>query len=122
MNVLDILDRIDWNFPRAGTEARSVHSVHWFPGNFIPQIPMALVETLSEPGDLVLDPFGGSGTTAIAAATCGRKAIVSDRLSVCVLIAQAKVDIQARGLERKLRSDLVAALTWRHQCRSDSFG
>jgi DNA modification methylase len=31
------------------------------------------IETWSEPGDLVMDPFLGSGTTAIAAAKLGRK-------------------------------------------------
>ena len=40
--------------------------------------PVALVERAirnsSRTGDLVLDPFGGSGTTLIAAETTGRKA------------------------------------------------
>jgi DNA modification methylase len=33
-----------------------------------------LVENLTEPGDLVVDPFGGSGTTGIAAVQLGRRA------------------------------------------------
>lgn len=40
--------------------------------------PVALVERAlrnsSQRGDLVLDPFGGSGTTLIAAETTGRRA------------------------------------------------
>lgn len=31
-----------------------------------------LIRSFSKPGDLVLDPFLGSGTTAVAAALCGR--------------------------------------------------
>jgi len=31
-----------------------------------------LVETFSKPGDLVLDPFSGSGSTSVAAALAGR--------------------------------------------------
>jgi DNA modification methylase len=31
------------------------------------------IEYLTDPGDLVLDPFGGSNTTGYAAACCGRK-------------------------------------------------
>jgi DNA methylase len=122
MNVSEALGRIDWNFPRAGTDAGSVHSVHWFPGNFIPQIPMAFIEALSKPGDLVFDPFGGSGTTAIEAARLGRRAILSDRISACTLIGRAKLEIQAVGLNRNIKSEILASLTWRHQCLSESFG
>ena len=32
-----------------------------------------LIETLSRPGDLVLDPFSGSGSTSVAAAMAGRR-------------------------------------------------
>jgi DNA modification methylase len=34
-----------------------------------------LVEAATGPGDVVLDPFAGSGTTLIAAAECGRAAV-----------------------------------------------
>ena len=43
------------------------------------QKPIALVsrfiELSSKPGDMVLDPFGGSGTTAVAAEALGRKSL-----------------------------------------------
>lgn len=49
----------------------------------IAQKPVALVRELIEassaPGDLVLDPFAGSGTTAIAALQSGRRYIVIER-------------------------------------------
>jgi len=32
-----------------------------------------LIESFSKPGDLVLDPFAGSGSTCVAAAECGRR-------------------------------------------------
>ena len=32
------------------------------------------IENSSKPGDLVIDPFGGSGSTLIAAEECGRVA------------------------------------------------
>lgn len=34
-----------------------------------------LIETFSDPGDMVIDPCAGSGTTLLAAANCGRKAV-----------------------------------------------
>jgi site-specific DNA-methyltransferase (adenine-specific) len=32
-----------------------------------------LIRSFSKPGDVVLDPFAGSGSTAVAAALCGRR-------------------------------------------------
>lgn len=37
-----------------------------------------VIESTSDPGDLVLDPFGGSGTTAVVAARAGRPFVVID--------------------------------------------
>jgi hypothetical protein len=39
-----------------------------------------LIVSLSEPGDVVLDPFGGSGSTALAAKMCGRHFILIEKL------------------------------------------
>ncbi len=36
---------------------------HSYPGTFIPEIPFSLVELLSKEGEVVMDPFGGIGTT-----------------------------------------------------------
>jgi len=46
------------------------------------QFPIALIErlvlALTEPGDLVVDPFLGAGTTAVAAILRGRRAAGAD--------------------------------------------
>lgn len=34
-----------------------------------------LIETFSKPGDIVLDPFAGSGTTLVAAQRLGRRSV-----------------------------------------------
>jgi len=48
-----------------------------------PQLPLSIpatcIRVASDPGDLVLDPFNGNGTTAIAALTHGRKYIGIER-------------------------------------------
>lgn len=48
------------------------------PARFPLGLPAFFIEFLTEPGDLVLDPFGGSGVTGEAAEGLGRKWITCD--------------------------------------------
>lgn len=67
-----------WQIPRlTATCAERVPDGH---GDFFPtQLPLALVEPIvlcaSMPGDLVVDPFNGSGTTGVASLRNGRQYI-----------------------------------------------
>jgi site-specific DNA-methyltransferase (adenine-specific) len=54
----------------------------------------ALVRDYSRPGDLIVDPFCGSGTTALAAASEGRRCITSEELPAHHEIARRRF---ARG-------------------------
>lgn len=119
--AVQALQRIDWDFPRSGTSARSIHTTHWFPGNFIPQIPAALIQILSEPGEIVFDPFAGSGTTGIEAWRLGRRSIMSDRLSPCLLIMRGKIEL-ARGVPSNELAEILDRTTWEHECRSELIG
>lgn len=51
----------------------------YHPAPFPEELPRRLLHLLSFPGDLVLDPFLGSGTTAVAAVRAGRRFIGVDR-------------------------------------------
>lgn len=53
-----------------------------------------LIELVSEPGDLIIDPFAGSGTTLIAAAQTGR-------MAVGVEIDEAYCELAATRLEQE---------------------
>lgn len=48
------------------------------PAVFPVELPLFFIKLLSPQGGLVVDPFGGSGTTGIAALTTGRKSIMID--------------------------------------------
>lgn len=85
------LDQVDWNFPGSSTLRNSLHFLHRFPGNFIHEIPAYLIQLLSSKGDLVGDPFCGSGTTGIEALLQGRRAWQSDANRAAVLIARGKL-------------------------------
>ena len=58
---------------------------------------MLLVEAFSKPGDLVLDPFVGSGTTAVAAKKLGRRYIGIDIEPVYAQQAQERVRHERRA-------------------------
>ena len=50
--------------------------------SYLTKVPLAairpFVEAYTQPGDLVLDPFAGSGMTGVAAAISGRRAVLRD--------------------------------------------
>ena len=84
------LKRIDWDY--LGDQSESpFSSIHFHPGRFISQIPAALIGRLTKPGDLVLDPYCGSGTTLVEAQRLRRRSIGIDANPVSALISRAKL-------------------------------
>jgi len=56
------------------------------------ELPRRLVRLLTEPGELVLDPFVGSGTTAVAAIELSRRFMGFELLPEYVRLARTAVD------------------------------
>lgn len=108
LDLFDSLRTVDWNFSSARTDYFA-HSIHPYPAKFIPQIPHTLISRLSCPGDLVWDPFGGSGTTALEALLAGRRAISTDINPVAEVIGRAKTTTLTPEIEVEL-SQLVTEL------------
>lgn len=120
--IRDTLSGIDWNFSARRAPSSTVHSLHWFPGNFIAQIPSFLIQLLSEPGDLVVDPFCGSGTTGVEALRLGRRAWLSDVNRASVQVTRGKV---APFLNPNVAAELEAVrreLVWDTFSKSDAMG
>lgn len=78
------------------------HGYHRYPAKFIPQIVSRLVKTYTKEGDLIVDPFGGCGTTLVESKLMGRKSIGVDINPVAVLITQAKITpIEPKKIEKE---------------------
>lgn len=100
-NVSAILGSIDWAFTEADTGYLS-HDIHPYPSKFIPQIPAHLITQLSLRGELVWDPFGGSGTTALEAALLSRRCVSCDANPLGEIIGRVKTVTLTREEETEL--------------------
>jgi hypothetical protein len=83
---------------------KHVHRLHPYLGKFIPQLVEVLLERYFRPGQHVLDPFAGSGTTLVQALESGLDATGSDIAAFNCLLSEVKTgDYNLFVLERELR-------------------
>jgi hypothetical protein len=66
------------------------HSLYRYPASMSPSLARALIECFSKRDDVVLDPFGGGGTTAVEALAAGRAALCSDISPLACFVTRAK--------------------------------
>jgi hypothetical protein len=81
------------------------HNFYRYPARFSPKFVRAAIEAFSSPGDLVLDPFMGGGTTLVEALATGRHAVGSDISTLAAFVAEAKTTIYSDG-------ELALLSTW----------
>ncbi len=74
---------------------RQAHSLHEisYRACFKPQLPRFFIERLTEPGDIVYDPFSGRGTTVIEAALLGRNVIANDVNPLSALLSRPRLTV-----------------------------
>ena len=93
-----------WSFSevRKSQSMYASHGYHRYTAKFIPQIVQKLLEQYSKPGDCILDPFGGCGTTLVEAKINGRRCTSIDVNRVAVLITKAKMhSISPKVLQKR---------------------
>lgn len=66
------------------------HNFYRYPARFSPVFVRSVIEAYSDPGDWVVDPFAGGGTTLVEAMALGRHALGIDISSLSVFICKAK--------------------------------
>jgi DNA modification methylase len=97
----------DWSFANVSRRETlyATHGYHRYPAKFIPQLVREIIIKYSKPGDLVLDSFGGCGTTLVESKLSGRESIGLDVNEVAVLIAKAKtIGIDPQILDERNKS------------------
>lgn len=69
---------------------KHIHRLHPYLGKFIPQLVEIFLRKYLKPGQIVLDPFCGSGTTLVQAKELGINAIGYDISEFNVILSRAK--------------------------------
>lgn len=78
------------------------HNFYRYPARFSPVFVRAVIETFTTPGDTILDPFVGGGTSLVEALALGRHGIGIDISQLAEFVATVKTTV--------LANDEIAAL------------
>jgi hypothetical protein len=86
------------------------HIFYRYPACFSPQFARAAIQAFTNPGELVLDPFMGGGTTLVEASVLGRMSIGLDINALSCFIANAKTtcltDADIEGVRAWIRETI----------------
>jgi 16S rRNA G966 N2-methylase RsmD len=104
-----------WSEPLAASLAAAdggatddlTHGFHAFPGRMHPVLARELLARFSEPGQIVLDPFAGSGTVLVEAMVAGCRAQGVDLSPLASRIAEQQCALR----DAKARAKFLATLT-----------
>ena len=85
-------------------QASSLHEVS-YRACFKPQLPRFFIERLTEPGELVYDPFMGRGTTPIETALMGRVPVGNDINPLSIVMTRPRLTPPTIGeIEERLKA------------------
>lgn len=101
----------NWSFSLSRND-----NLHPYPSTFVYTIPANLIDSLHLKGELVIDPFGGIGQTAVEAVKYGGKAISADSNSLACLFARAKLTFLSRKKREELRKISIEQLSDLEPC------
>ena len=113
-----------------GEKSHPLHSIHAFAAKFPAALPRHFIEGLSAPGETVLDPMAGSGSTLVEGWLLGRKVIGVDLDPLAQRQCQAKTSwvdparVEEAGRltlsEARRRLETGRPLETFHECLSDA--
>lgn len=80
------------------------HDFYRYPARFAPAFARAAIDAFTEPGQLVVDPFVGGGTTLVEAQLAGRPSFGSDINPLAVFVARAKTTVYSPQALREVQA------------------
>lgn len=102
------LEQLNLNWTEKQLPQRSrtkhVHGLHPYLGKYVPQLVEIFLRKYFEPGDMIIDPFVGSGTTLVQANELGIHSVGFDISAFNALLCKVKTnhyDIRQAELEAK---------------------
>ena len=115
-----------FNRPIKTTKATAIYNMHVYWSKKPHTAIRQYVRHYTRPGDIVLDPFCGSGGTALAALLDGRKAIAIDRSPAATFITKnhcTPVDPDAlREAFEQVKREVQPEIDWLYETRCDRCG
>jgi len=105
----------EWSFAdktRKDT-AYITHGYYTYPAKFIPQVAARIIQDYSEEGDIVIDPFMGSGTTVVEALVNKRIGIGVDINEIAVLLSKVKTTPIETELLKRYYDELLSKLDYK---------
>jgi DNA modification methylase len=79
------------------------HNFYRYPARFSPLFAAAAIERFSSPGDVVLDPYMGGGTSVVEAFVSGRRAVGNDLNELSAFVVKAKTTLLTTTEQKRVR-------------------
>jgi DNA modification methylase len=122
----DDYDVLPFDRPIETTKATAIYNMHTYWSKKPHDAIRQYIRHYTKPGDLVLDPFCGSGGTALAALMEGRKAIAIDRSPAATFITKnycTPVDVEElQAAFEDLKTKVKQEIDWLYETRCDRCG
>jgi len=111
---LDLEPALLTEFERAVHDIEPVagltHQFYRYPARFSPAFARAAIKVFTSPGDLVLDPFAGGGTTLVEARIHGRPSIGADVSELARFVTRVKTTPLNQADTNQLRGWVVGVV------------
>ncbi|OPX75383.1 MAG: Modification methylase MjaII [Methanosaeta sp. PtaB.Bin018] len=122
----DKYDVPPFDHPIETTKATAIYNMHTYWSKKPHDAIRQYIRHYTKPGDLVLDPFCGSGGTALAALMEGRKAIAIDRSPAATFITKnycTPVDVdELKAAFEDLKAKVKPEIDWLYETKCDRCG
>jgi len=89
----DLIERLKQAVQAKENISGLTHNFYRYPARFSPKFVREIIELFSNPGDVILDPFVGGGTTLVEALVSNRHSIGFDVSPIASFVSQTKTTL-----------------------------